>query len=180
MRTPSLTRYVLTDRDRARFLGKVLPGYNGCHEWDGAHFKQNGYACFNVKCEDGKWRPTVAHRVAYKLLIGPLDDALDVDHACRNHGCVNPEHFEAVPRQWNFLRGAHTTAISVFMNRCLQGHEFTEENTYTKPNGKRQCRICMRKQDNKRSGTRQAHYRKMYQNRKSRMAGSSSAEGGES
>lgn len=28
--------------------------------------------------------------------------------------------------------------------RCAQGHEYTPENTYTAPNGDRQCRICRR------------------------------------
>jgi hypothetical protein len=62
------------------------------------------------------------------------------------------------------------------MNRCGQGHEFTADNTYTKPDGRRECRICMRARDNKRSGTRQEHYRKMYRQRKERQAESASAD----
>jgi hypothetical protein len=160
--------YTLTDRDVQRFLSKVVLGDNGCLEWAGGHFKQTGYATFNVKCEDGKWRPTVSHRVAFLLTYGYLPPE-DTDHQCRNHGCVNPEHLESTTRQFNFLRGAHVTAMSVFMNRCPQGHEFTEENTYTRRSGKRECRKCMRRRDNQRSGTRQAHYRKMYQERKARQ-----------
>jgi hypothetical protein len=167
--------YELTERDRERFEGKVVRATGtGCWHWRGGHFKKTGYAIFNVKCTDGKWRPTVAHRVSFLLAYGYLPPG-DTDHDCRNHGCVNPAHLEATTRRINFLRGAHMTAIAVAMNRCGQGHEYTEENTYVKPNGKRECRTCMRARDNKRSGTRQEHYRKMYRQRKARQAESPSA-----
>lgn len=167
--------YTLTDRDRERFESKVIRDTGtDCWHWRGAHFKKTGYAIFNVKCTDGKWRPTVAHRVSYLIRWGQLPFA-DTDHTCRNHGCVNPAHLEATTRQVNFLRGGHMTAISVAMNRCDKGHAFTEENTYVKPDGRRECRTCMRARDNKRSGTRQEHYRKMYRQRKARQAESASA-----
>lgn len=35
---------------------------------------------------------------------------------------------------------------------CMQGHKFTPENTYTGPNGKRQCRTCARIRDRARKG----------------------------
>lgn len=173
-----LTVYVLSDRDRARFASKIIrESETDCWLWRGGHFKKTGYALFNVKCTDGKWRPTVAHRVSYLIAFGELPPE-DTDHHCRNHGCVNPSHLEATTRQVNFLRGGHMTAISVCMNRCDEGHEFTEENTYVRESGKRECRICMRRRDNKRSGKRNEHYRKMYRNRKTREAASTAAGGG--
>lgn len=169
----SLTVYALTERDKSRFESKVIRDVSetGCWLWRGGHFKKTGYAIFNVKCTDGKWRPTTAHRVSYLIAFGVLPPE-DTDHLCRNHTCVNPAHLEAATRQVNFLRGGHLTAIAVSMNRCDQGHEFTEENTYTRSSGKRECRICMRKRDNKRSGTRAAHYREMYRKRKTRETAS--------
>lgn len=168
--------YELTRRDRERFETKVIRNTGtACWHWRGAHFKKTGYAVFNVKCADGKWRPTVAHRASFLIEHGFLPPE-DTDHLCRNHGCVNPAHLEAATRSVNFLRGGHMTAISVAMNRCDQGHEFTTKNTYTRPDGRRECRACMRTRDNKRSGTRQEHYRRMYQQRKVRRAESASAD----
>lgn len=70
------------------------------------------------------------------------------------------------------------TAISVFVNRCDKGHEFTEENTYVKSDGRRECRTCMRLRDNarNRNGGRKEHYARMYQNRKARQAVSATAD----
>ena len=34
--------------------------------------------------------PRLAHRVAYTLLVGPLQEGVLLDHACHNHRCVRP------------------------------------------------------------------------------------------
>lgn len=165
------TVYTLTERDILRFESKrIKETSTGCHEWRGSHFQRTGYALFNVKCDDGKWRPTVAHRVAFLIEHGYLPPE-DTEHLCRNHGCINAAHLEDQTRQVNFLRGGHLTAISVSENRCAQGHEFTEENTRVRTNGKRECRTCSRLRDNKRNagGARKEHYRRMYQNRMKRQ-----------
>ncbi len=161
--------YTLSDRDRARFSRKHHVTNTGCWEWDGSLFQRTGYGVFSVKYLDGVWKSTTAHRVSYRLHKGEIPATFDIDHLCRNRKCVNPAHLEAVSRQWNFLRGAHETAMLVAMNRCPEGHEFTEANTYTRKSGKRECRACLRRRDNKRSGTRKDHYKKMYQNRKKRQ-----------
>lgn len=130
---------------RERFESKVIRAENGCWEWSGSHFQATGYAIFNVPSDrDGRWRPATGHRVSYELHVGPIPDGLSIDHLCRNRGCVNPAHLEPVTTRVNMLRGEAPSAVSVRENRCLQGHEFTPENTYTKPNGKRQCRECLR------------------------------------
>lgn len=157
---------------RERFESKVIRVESGCWEWSGGHFQVTGYAIFNVPSErDGRWRPVVAHRVSYELHVGPIPAGLVLDHLCRNRGCVNPAHLEAVTQQINTLRGEAPSAVSVRDNRCQQGHEFTPENTYTRMrNGKpkRECRECIRERDRARNKTdeRRAHYRAMYWRRK--------------
>ena len=155
-----------------RFNEKLIPGPGDCWYWRAGHFKKTGYAMFSIRGQDGKWRPTVAHRVAYELYIGEIPAGLDLDHLCQNRGCVNPWHLEPVTRAVNLSRGMSPAAVAVRENRCAAGHEYTPENTYRKPSqpNKRICRECMRRRDNARNadGGRREHYRKMYQQRKAR------------
>lgn len=156
---------------RTRFESKVVLAESGCWEWSGAHFQTTGYAIFSMKsATDGRWRPTVAHRVSYELYVGPIPDGFQLDHVCRNRGCVNPVHLEPVTARVNTLRGQAPSAVSVRENRCQQGHEFTPENTIFRPNrpGKRECRECVRARDRARNTTehRRAHYRALYWKRK--------------
>lgn len=46
-----------------------------------------------------------AHRIFHQRFKGPIPDGFDIDHLCRNHRCVNPDHLEAVPHQINNCRG---------------------------------------------------------------------------
>src|SRR2546426_12646273 len=69
-----------------------------CWEWTGKKFK-NGYGCFRIR-----GRHFMAHRRAYEMCVGPIPCGLDIDHLCRNRGCVNPSHLEPVTRRDNLLR----------------------------------------------------------------------------
>ena len=156
---------------RERFESKLIRSEGGCWEWSGSHFQQTGYAIFNLPSErDGIWRPTVAHRIAYELYIGPVPAGLVIDHLCRNRGCVNPEHLEPVTRGENVRRGMAPSAVSFRDNRCQRGHEFTPENTILRANrpGRRECRECVRARDRVRNKTeeRRAQYRAQYRRRK--------------
>lgn len=120
-----------------RFWAKV--GYHSradvCWEWL-RYRTPAGYGQFGV---DGKL--VLAHRYSYELLIGPIPNGLTLDHLCRNRGCVNPFHLEAVTLKVNCLRGISPSANNARKSLCPQGHPYSEENTYLSKNG-RQCRIC--------------------------------------
>jgi hypothetical protein len=134
----------LTARDIERFWSKVERS-EGCWSWSGSHFKTTSYALFNLKMPDGVWRPTVAHRAAYTIVVGPIPEGLVIDHLCRNRACVNPAHMEAVTRGENVLRGEGPSALEARQTECKRGHPFSEENTYRKPGtNKRECRVCQR------------------------------------
>lgn len=77
-----------------RFNKYVLRTEN-CWVWT-ASLERGGYGRFQ---KDGKMRR--AHRVAYELWCGPLDDKLVVHHKCGNRMCVKPSHLQAVSTQHN-------------------------------------------------------------------------------
>lgn len=52
-----------------------------------------------------------AHRYFYERRFGPLDPGLELDHLCRNHSCVNPDHLEPVTRAENARRGERTRLV---------------------------------------------------------------------
>lgn len=110
-----------------------------CWEWQ-AGKGTNGYGLMRV---DG--RQTAAHRFAYQLYVGPIPEGLDLDHLCRNRGCVNPGHLEPVTRRENLMRGETITARKAAQTHCIHGHEFTPENTgRNSVTGTRRCRACDR------------------------------------
>lgn len=87
-----------------------------------------------------------AHRVAYELLVGPIPDGLVIDHLCRVRNCVNPEHLEPVTNAENIRRGETGRARGAQQRaktHCAQGHPYDETNTYHRPQGGRDCRLCM-------------------------------------
>lgn len=116
-------------------MDRVLVG-PGCWEWDGAHSK-DGYG---YVWRDGKVVP--AHVAVYEAVIRPLEPGEELDHECRNHGCVRPGdgHTEAVTHKVNMERGIWATKT-----HCPANHPYDEENTKVTREGWRQCRICQRK-----------------------------------
>ena len=153
---------------RERFESKCVIAENGCWEWTGGHFTKTGYSSFNIKRDDGRWQPQVAHRIAYELLNGPIPKGLQIDHLCRNRGCVNPTHLEAVTSRVNNLRSNGPSAVNARKTHCLNGHPFSPENTRPHGGNKRECIECTRARDRIRNKTeqRRAHYRALYWRRK--------------
>lgn len=127
---------------RPRFWSKVNkdgPLWSGTHCWPWTACRNAaGYGRFALPRKGG----TSAYRVAYELIKGPVPDGLELDHLCRNHSCVNPDHLEAVTPKVNLLRGVGYAATNAAKTHCIRGHEFTEENIYRDSEGFRQCREC--------------------------------------
>ncbi len=68
-----------------RFWPKVQRG-DGCWLWTAA-VHRNGYGKFNI---GGKI--VLAHRVAWALTHGPVQEGMYVCHHCDNPRCQNPQH----------------------------------------------------------------------------------------
>lgn len=118
----------------------------GCWEYLGNTWK--GYGQFGVQVAPGVWKKRKAHRVAYELLVGPIPEGMQIDHLCRNPRCVNPAHLEPVTNRENGLRGVSPAAIHARKTHCVNGHEFTPENTMVTTSEAgwqhRECRQCYR------------------------------------
>jgi len=134
----------------ARFWAKVnkdgpvpakRPDLGPCWLWK-PQGSMGGYGQFYL---DGK--PQLAHRAAYKILVGPIPDGLTIDHLCSVRHCVRATHLEAVTLAEN-LRRAETwkngAEASRAKTRCPNGHEYDEANTRITPSGRRACRACAR------------------------------------
>lgn len=84
-----------------------------------------------------------AHRVSYEITHNGIDDAMKVDHLCRNPCCVNPAHLELVTNRVNVLRGVGPSARAARRDKCIRGHPYTEESMKIRADGARACRICI-------------------------------------
>lgn len=125
----------MNKRSLTHFQQKFSIARSGCWQWIASKDKW-GYGKFHL----GK--DTLAHRVSYKHFVGPLPDDLEIDHLCRNRSCVNPQHMEPVTKRENTLRGIAPSAINARKTHCQNGHKFTSQNTYMRPDGDRGCRQC--------------------------------------
>lgn len=118
---------------------EVIP-FHPCWEWIGCK-NEAGY---------GLYRKQRAHIVSYLRTGKHIPEGLQLDHLCRNRGCVNPFHLEPVTLVQNVMRGVGPTAVNATKTHCLNGHEFTEKNTrlykskHTKGQTWRACRQCAR------------------------------------
>lgn len=119
-----------------RFAAKYRELANGCWEWLGGKTPE-GYGMFRPGGAD---RNNVgAHRWAYQTFKAPIPAGFDLDHLCRNPGCVNPAHLEPVTTRTNINRGRRYNAEKT---HCIRGHAFTPENTRIGKRGNRICRRC--------------------------------------
>lgn len=122
-------------RDRVALVPCPVPDLPGpCWQWARGH-NGKGYGQFSYKGK--QW---LTHRLSYELLDGPIPAGLQLDHLCRNPGCLNPQHLEPVTNLENALRGVRATKT-----HCIRNHPLSGDNLIIrKPHepGRRRCRAC--------------------------------------
>jgi hypothetical protein len=117
-----------------RFKAKYKVTKSGCWEWTAC--KIQGYGSFSYNC-----KKIGAHVYAYTHFVGPIPEGLELDHLCRNPGCVNPAHLEPVTPKVNVMRSENWAALNAKKTYCKRGHPLIPENLQIK-NGHRICLEC--------------------------------------
>lgn len=123
---------------RAKLLGKITVDSTGCWIWKGPS-DVDGYGKMSALGRSDR-----THRVSYAIHVGPIPRHLCIDHLCRNRLCCNPLHLECVTHKVNLLRGEGIAAKCARATHCPKGHAYDDTNTYLRPQGGRDCRICRR------------------------------------
>lgn len=116
-----------------------------CWPWLG-HVQASGYGIYSYGA-----RNRGAHRAAWQVATGIEPTVgLTIDHECHNRDgecvggsaclhrrCVNPAHLRET------TIGVNTAAGQLSRMHCVNGHPFSEANTYIRlDNGARECRRC--------------------------------------
>jgi hypothetical protein len=140
-----------------RFWAKVdKRGPGECWNWT-AGLTAQGYGGFHP----AKHETELAHRWSYRAASGSLEPGLVIDHLCRNRTCVNPEHLEQVENLENLRRGAGYALANGMRSACINGHEYTSDNTYIDPAGGARCRRCASIRDAHRDSNRARRLRRI-------------------
>lgn len=107
-----------------------MTDHSQCWGWVGA-INNHGYGYFYANTDN-----IAAHRYSFEYFIGVIPHNGVVHHMCENRLCTNPLHLELTNNS------DHAAFHLTREESCNRGHLRTEESTYIRPNGDRECREC--------------------------------------
>ena len=108
-------------------MDKIRVMEDPCWVWTGT--LNNGYPRMNI---DG------AMMLMHRHVMGAPAGS-HVHHLCGVRSCVNPEHLEVMTADQHNELHANVRAET---SHCRNGHKYTEESSYIRPDGARRCRTC--------------------------------------
>lgn len=88
---------LISDMTASERFWKAVDKTGECWLWTRS-YNWGGYGVFTPP---NKAPFEMAHRFSYEECVGPIPAGFEVDHKCRNRGCVKPDHLQAVTRQEN-------------------------------------------------------------------------------
>lgn len=91
-------------------------------------------------------RQTSVHRYVWERDVGPIPEGMQIDHQCRNRACCNIDHLRVVTPKMNATENivGNIRLEQAKKTHCVNGHEFTIENTKIHSGHFRKCRACDR------------------------------------
>ena len=120
-----------------RLMAKVSDTEN-CWTWVGSkHPAGYGQMWNGVRVEQ-------AHRISFRIFNGEIPAGFEIDHICRNRGCVNPDHLRAVTHRENMRASDALMGVNARKTSCKRGHPLAGDNLFVSVQGARQCRECLR------------------------------------
>ena len=149
---------------RSEEIWKPIPGYEGWYDVsDHGHVRRmkpgkgthvgrlmkEGCDSFGRSAarltKDGKSRSFLVPRLVLMAFVGPCPDGMECCHADddnKNNHLSNLRWDTRSANQYDRVRNGRNPQAT--WTHCIHGHEFTEKNTYIKPNGTRSCKTCKR------------------------------------
>ena|SRR3990167_2193557 len=113
-----------------------------CWKWLG-HKNVAGYGTIRIRGT----KASLAHRIVYEFLRGPIPEGLTLDHLCRVRDCVNPAHLEPVTWRENIARGE--SFREKLRTHCPHGHLLNNGNLSRFRLPYRECLTCRRRMNRK-------------------------------
>lgn len=81
-----LTVRIIVGDDKKRILSSIKKSKAGCWVWQKT-IHAGGYGIVSLR---GKHE--MAHRAAWKVLVGEIPEGMQLNHTCHNRACINPDH----------------------------------------------------------------------------------------
>jgi hypothetical protein len=133
----------ISAEEKRRFIEKISKS-DGCWSWTGKKHPKSGRGMVWLNKQY-----FYAPRVSYTLFVDDIPDGLQVLHTCDNPNCVNPEHLFLGTQLENVIDRDQKGRNRLSHKYCVNGHEFTPENTryYGPQNRYRMCRACGRENE---------------------------------
>lgn len=126
-------------------LGHVLSTRRGeARELRGG-YTGRGYRKVNLVAPDGTTQARKVHHLVAEAFLGPRPLGMQVRHlddVKANNSAANLAYGTKSDNGHDSVRnGLHANAAKT---SCKWGHDYTPDNTYVNPSGRRNCRACLR------------------------------------